>query len=120
MADLMNAVDLMVTKAGGLTTFEAIARKLPMAIDLITKPMPQEAGTVQILVEQGLAHAVEKASDIVAVVDSMHLPRDRNSIKLPAAYCLDRIDAVYEIARACIVLCNPVLQLADESGFERS
>lgn len=28
--------------AGGLTTFEAIARRLSMAIDMLTEPMPQE------------------------------------------------------------------------------
>ena len=52
MSDLMNAVDLMVTKAGGLTVFEALSRHLPMALDMITKPMPQEMGTVNILIEQ--------------------------------------------------------------------
>ena len=51
VADGMNAIDLLVTKAGGLTTFEAIARRLPMALDMITEPMPQEAGTAEILIE---------------------------------------------------------------------
>jgi len=120
MSDLMNAVDLMVTKAGGLTTFEAIARKLPMAIDLITTPMPQESGTVKILTDHGLAHGIEKPSDIVSVVESMEVSKDRYSNKLPSAYSLDRTEAVFDIARTCIRMCNPVLQLADEPGLERT
>src|SRR5579883_518924 len=53
VSDGMNACDLLVTKAGGLTTFEAIARHLPMALDMITEPMPQEAGTADLLIEAG-------------------------------------------------------------------
>ena len=45
----------MVTKAGGLTTYEALARHLPMALDLLTEPMPQERGTAQIMIENQLA-----------------------------------------------------------------
>ena len=118
MADLMAAVDLMVTKAGGLTTFEAIARKLPMAIDMITKPMPQEAGTVQILVDQKLAAAVERPSDIVDIVERLQPVEDRNSVKLPSAYSLDRVDAVYDIARTVLKMCKPKAAAADEQVME--
>src|SRR5579885_1400476 len=93
MADVMSACDLMVTKAGGLTTFEAIARRLPIAFDLITPPMPQEAGNVRIVVEQGLAQEVIKAHDIVDIVENFEIGAER---KLPAAYQLDRTDAVYD------------------------
>ena len=73
----MNAVDLMVTKAGGLTTFEAIARRLPMAIDIITEPMPQEAGTIKILLEASkkthLAHVIRRPEDIIKIIELSEL-----------------------------------------------
>jgi len=114
MADLMAAVDLMVTKAGGLTTFEAIARRLPMAIDLITAPMPQEAGNVKIIVEQGLASAVYKPHDIVQIVENLQPAKDRNTVTLPTVYSLDRTNAVYDIARTALAYCDPAYQPAVE------
>ena len=99
MPDLMAAVDAMVTKAGGLTTFECIARRLPMIIDMITPPMPQERGTIDILVEQKLAVALQKPGDIVKLVENLSIDRDRYKRALPSAYCLNRPDASLQIAR---------------------
>jgi UDP-N-acetylglucosamine:LPS N-acetylglucosamine transferase len=117
MPDLMAAVDLMVTKAGGLTTFEAIARKLPMAIDMITPPMPQEAGTVQIIIEQGLARGVRTPSDIIEIVEQLQPVADRSRLKLPAAHSLDKIDAVYEISNSIIQYCE---RLTEPTGDQTS
>lgn len=118
MSDLMSAVDLMVTKAGGLTTFEAIARRLPLAIDVITKPMPQEAGTVKILVDNGLGYAIGKADDIVEVVENLQPVADRNTVKLPAVHSLDRTDAVYDIARSILHCCDPALSPKASTALE--
>ncbi|HYJ92573.1 MAG TPA: hypothetical protein VEV84_14785, partial [Pyrinomonadaceae bacterium] len=41
---LMQSANIMVSKLGGLTTFEAFACRLPIIADGITPPMPQEAG----------------------------------------------------------------------------
>ncbi len=102
MADVMAACDLMVTKAGGLTSFEAVARRLPMAIDMITTPMPQEYGTARMLVEQGLATAIEKADDIVAVVEKMTCRRDLEARPLPVKHQLDQVDAIFNISESLI------------------
>jgi UDP-N-acetylglucosamine:LPS N-acetylglucosamine transferase len=99
MSELMNAVDLMVTKAGGLTIFEAVARRLPMAIDMITEPMPQEAGNVDILLEAGLAKPVRKPDDIVSMVEELNPDAGRLSRPLPKMHNLDKTTAVYDIAR---------------------
>lgn len=99
MPDLMAAVDAMVTKAGGLTTFECIARKLPMIVDVITPPMPQEAGTVDILVETGLARKLEKPEQLPALVHDLKHDPDRLTRALPTDYSLDQTNAVFDIAR---------------------
>lgn len=110
MSDLMSAVDLMVTKAGGLTSFESLARRLPMAIDMITKPMPQEMGTAKILCEQGVAHEIKKPEDIVEIAASVKVRDPENPLKLPSAYGLDRTSAVYDIAAAVLALSGVKLQ----------
>ena len=104
MADGMSACDLLVTKAGGLTTFEAVARRPPMALDLLSEPMPQEAGTVKMLIEAGLAKALRQPDDIVKIAESLKLTIDRQNTPLPTVHNLDRVDAVYEIAQLILTM----------------
>ena len=61
----------MISKLGGLTTFEALSCRLPIIADVITKPMPQEAGTVNLIAKSGAAVMLRRASDIVPVVHRM-------------------------------------------------
>ncbi|MBX9686117.1 MAG: hypothetical protein K2X27_05415 [Candidatus Obscuribacterales bacterium] len=102
MPDLMNAVDTMVTKAGGLTTFECVARKLPMIVDVITPPMPQEAGTVEILEEAGLAKRLTQPRDLPGLLHDLHHDPDRLKRTLPQKYCLNRTDAVFDMAKVIL------------------
>jgi processive 1,2-diacylglycerol beta-glucosyltransferase len=68
---LMSAANVMISKLGGLTTFEAFACRLPIIGDAITKPMPQEAGAASLLVKRGAGVLLQRASDIVPVVRRM-------------------------------------------------
>jgi UDP-N-acetylglucosamine:LPS N-acetylglucosamine transferase len=102
MSNAMSACDLLITKAGGLTTFEAVARRLPMAIDMLTAPMPQELGTANMLIEVGLAKPIKHPGD---VVDSL-VPSERFKTPLPKKYNLNRIDSVYDIAKLVLSKCE--------------
>jgi UDP-N-acetylglucosamine:LPS N-acetylglucosamine transferase len=68
---LMRAANVMVSKLGGLTTFEALTCRVPIIADVITRPMPQEASTVNLIVKSGAAVMLNKASDIVPVIHRM-------------------------------------------------
>jgi len=68
---LMRAANVMISKLGGLTTFEALSCRLPIIADVITEPMPQEAGTVNLIAKSGAAVMLRQASDIVPVVNRM-------------------------------------------------
>ena len=68
---LMHSANVMVSKLGGLTTFEALACRLPIIADAITPPMPQEAGTVKLIAKRGAGLLLEKASDIVPMIQSL-------------------------------------------------
>ena len=65
---LMQAANVMVSKLGGLTTFEALACHLPIIADATTAPMPQEAGTVSLITEKGAGMLLKKSSDIVPMI----------------------------------------------------
>ncbi|MBP6743614.1 hypothetical protein KA344_00175 [bacterium] len=106
LSDAMSACDLLVTKAGGLTTFEAIARRLPMAIDMLTEPMPQEGGTAEILIDAGLAQPINNPSDLVAIVEALEHIEGRATIALPKTNNLDCTHAVYEIAKIILENCR--------------
>jgi len=68
---LMGAANVMISKLGGLTTFEAFACRLPIIADVITEPMPQEAGTASMLVKRGAGVLLQRAGDIVPVIRRM-------------------------------------------------
>jgi len=68
---LMKAANVMISKLGGLTTFEALSCRLPIIADVTTEPMPQEASTVNLVVNSGAAVMLQRASDVVPVVHRM-------------------------------------------------
>jgi processive 1,2-diacylglycerol beta-glucosyltransferase len=68
---LMKASDVMVSKLGGLTTFEAMSCRLPIIADTVTPPMPQEAQTAHFLEKTGAGIMLRQPEEIVSVVRSL-------------------------------------------------
>jgi processive 1,2-diacylglycerol beta-glucosyltransferase len=81
---LMQSANVMISKLGGLTTFEAFACRLPIIADATTPPMPQEAGTVRMVEQRGAAILLKKSSDIVSTIQDLITDQDRYS-KMRAA-----------------------------------
>lgn len=73
---LMNAANVMISKLGGLATFESLACRVPIVADAITAPMPQEAGTSKLILKHGAGVMLRKAKDIVPVIRRMMEDRD--------------------------------------------
>ena len=68
---LMNAANVMISKLGGLTTFEAFACRVPIIADVITGPMPQEAGAASMIENRGAGVLLKRSIDVVPVVRRM-------------------------------------------------
>lgn len=68
---LMQSANVMISKLGGLTTYEAMACHLPVIADTTTQPMPQEAGTVSLIAKRGAGILLEKTTDIVPTIQSL-------------------------------------------------
>lgn len=81
---LMQSANVMVSKLGGLTTFEALACRLPIIADATTPPMPQEAGTARLMAERGAAILLKNSRDIVTTVRDLAADR-ANYAKMKAA-----------------------------------
>ncbi|MGE0200160.1 MAG: hypothetical protein AB7P76_04245 [Candidatus Melainabacteria bacterium] len=97
--ELMQLSDIMLTKCGGLTTFEALSCQLPILADSVTEPMPQEARTVEYIQNKGLGVRLGTAQAIVPVLqnlmwtpDSLHTMR-LNTETYARAGASDRIAA---------------------------
>ena len=68
---LMQAANVMVSKLGGLTTFEALACRVPIIADATTPPMPQESGAATMLAKRGAGVLLRRAGDVVPEVRRM-------------------------------------------------
>jgi len=68
---LMRAADVMISKLGGLTTFEAMASGVPVIADMTTPPMPQELGAGTLIAQRGAGVMLERITDIVPIVRRM-------------------------------------------------
>lgn len=69
--EIMNVSDIMVSKMGGLTTFEALACHLPIIGDTVTHPMPQEEQTGRYIEKTGAGLLLHQPDRIVSVVQSL-------------------------------------------------
>jgi UDP-N-acetylglucosamine:LPS N-acetylglucosamine transferase len=86
MERLMSAADVMVSKLGGLTTFEALASRLPIIADTTTAPMPQESQTANLISRHHAGVLLKKANDIVPTVRRLlHDPGEHAAMRLAAA-----------------------------------
>lgn len=68
---IMQSANVMISKLGGLTTYEALSCNLPIIADAITEPMPQEAGTHNLVSQRGAGILLKKASDVVPTIKTL-------------------------------------------------
>ncbi|MGI8812816.1 MAG: MGDG synthase family glycosyltransferase [Pyrinomonadaceae bacterium] len=68
---LMHSANVMISKLGGLTTFEALACRLPIIADATTPPMPQEVGTSRLIAKRGAGILLKRSSDIVPTIAAL-------------------------------------------------
>ncbi len=73
IAELMEISDLLLTKAGGVTVFEALAKKLPM---LIYKPLPgHERSNARFLLRYKVAIQADNEEEVIkTIVDCVNDP----------------------------------------------
>jgi UDP-N-acetylglucosamine:LPS N-acetylglucosamine transferase len=98
MERLMSAADVMVSKLGGLTTFEALACKLPIIGDAVTQ-MPQEERTASMLERAGAGLMVRRAEEVIPAVRRLATDAASHGALREAAAALGVPDATQRIVR---------------------
>ena len=102
MQILMQASDTMISKLGGLTTFEALACHLPIMADHLTEPMPQERGTAEFIDRNEAGVLITSPQHALQVLDDMvGRPNYYSHLKSQAA-CLGQPGAVDRIAEGIL------------------
>ena len=82
---IMQSADVMISKLGGLTTFEALSCHLPIIADVTTPPMPQEEGTVRMVSKRGAGILLEKTTDIVPTIKTLVNDKSKSDAMRDAA-----------------------------------
>lgn len=94
--ELMTVSDLLVTKAGGVTVTEALARRLPM---LLYRSIPgQEESNAEFLVERGAALAAKTPAEVRVALEELLAHPERLAAMRQAAAGLSRPDAAGVVA----------------------
>ncbi|MBV9217376.1 MAG: hypothetical protein JO053_14500 [Acidobacteria bacterium] len=101
---LMQSANVMISKLGGLTTFEALACRLPIIADATTPPMPQEAGTSSLLEERGAGILLKKSTDIVPTIQNLISDQTRYSRMKAATAGLTMPNSTEQIIREITAL----------------
>ncbi len=95
--ELMELATLIITKPGGMTTTEALAKGVPM---VIVDPLPgQEMRNTDFLLKSGIAIRIDRASDIGEEVEILLESPDRLRKMSKAAYDNARPYAALDIAK---------------------
>jgi processive 1,2-diacylglycerol beta-glucosyltransferase len=99
---LMGCADLVVTKPGGLTTSECLARGLPM---VIVNPIPgQESRNSDFLLENGAGVKVNHVCTLTAKLNDLLSEPDRLTRLRAAAKALGRPQAAFDVARRSLAV----------------
>jgi UDP-N-acetylglucosamine:LPS N-acetylglucosamine transferase len=112
---LMRAANVMISKLGGLTTFEALTCHVPIIADAITEPMPQEASTANMIAKRGAAVILQKASDVVPVIRRMIEDSKHYASLRAATITLAIPNATKRIVEEIVSLIPKTAGAADES-----
>jgi processive 1,2-diacylglycerol beta-glucosyltransferase len=95
--ELMEAATLIVTKPGGMTTSECLAKGLPM---VVASPLPgQEARNTDFLIEKGIGVYVHDIRDLAEEVEILLKSPERLQAMSRAAYENSRPHAADDIAK---------------------
>lgn len=94
--ELMDISDIVITKPGGITTAEALAKNLPI---LIIKPIPgQEANNTAYLTKEGAALKVDALENTNVIVEDLLTDAQKLNSLRAAALRISKPNASFDIA----------------------
>lgn len=95
--ELMGISNIIITKPGGITTAEALSKKMPM---IIVNPLPgQEAKNTEYLIKQQAAIKVDNPQDMGHIINNLLQNKDRLNEMSEAAAKISKPNSSLDVAR---------------------
>lgn len=102
--ELMSISNIIITKPGGVTTSEALAKRIPM---IIVKPIPgQEESNTAYLTKEGAAIKLDRPEDINLVIEDLLTDRPKLNRMREASGPISKPNASFDIARFLLGLSD--------------
>ena len=102
--ELMHISTVIITKPGGITTAEALARGLPM---IIVNPIPgQEAMNTKFLLNEGVAVKAQNPADVVIVLEELLYNKNKLKLMSDRARSLSKPDSSVNIAKLMLEIAR--------------
>lgn len=102
--ELMSIADIIITKPGGVTTSEALAKRIPM---IIVKPIPgQEESNTVYLTDKGAAIKLDRPKDINLIIEDLLTDQRKLNHLCEASGRISKPNASIDIARFLLDLVN--------------
>jgi len=102
--ELMQVSTVIITKPGGITTAEALAKNIPM---MIIHPLPgQEAMNTKYLLDEGVAVKAESPADAFIILEELLYNKDKLRIMREKARHLARPNSAVDISRLVLELAK--------------
>jgi UDP-N-acetylglucosamine:LPS N-acetylglucosamine transferase len=95
---MMMAVDLLIAKPGPGTIMEAVISELPMILDGVSEPMPQECGNLDFALAHGIGRKLTDYRDLPAMVRDLQADTAATRQLQANMHALKNPQAIYEIA----------------------
>lgn len=95
---MMSAADLMISKPGPGTIMEALIKELPLLLDAVTDPMPQERGNLEFALAEGIAQQITSYATLPAVVAGLMQRSPAYRAMQARMHALKNEEAIFQLA----------------------
>ena len=113
--ELMELATIIITKPGGITTAECLAKGLPM---VIVNPIPgQEMRNTDFLIKKGIGIRIDDTDDIGEEVELLLKSPERLTVMSKAAYENAKPHAALDVAKLILEHTNGSLAVKANSGL---
>ena len=102
--EYMDVADVLISKSGGITVSESLAKELPMII--IAPIMGQETRNSDYLIKHGAAVKIAKTADLKEVIEYLILHPERMAAMKEAIRAIKKPMACYDIAKLAMDICE--------------
>jgi processive 1,2-diacylglycerol beta-glucosyltransferase len=102
--EYMDIADVLISKSGGITVSESLAKELPMII--IAPIMGQETRNSDYLIKNGAAMKIAKPEDLKEIIGYLVSHPEKMTAMKEAIRAIKKPDACYDIAKLAVDICT--------------